>query len=791
MRRAAIAIFVLLCAIAIYGFAHTGLFAQELWRNGGLERWGWFTLAFWAIAAPVAWLRPSWLLPVVGAAALGWAEWWCWQFFDPLAPVAVLYFLGSCYFLGRLFARRYALLVGLAAWIFLISIAAHFPVNRAWFYAAAFAIPYLGLLRERGRAAFLSRLKAAGRFEASARPEYRWGWAALLYVLAMHLLVVLKPEVSSDGLAMHLAIPEMTARLGKFPFDFQHYAWSLMPTGGDFGFTAAYLLGGEMAARLLNFAMLVALVAMVYGAARKWLSEDRAALASALFASGPVVQLVTGSLFVENIWAAFVAGGAMALWEGELVAAGALFGAALATKVGTSAFLGAAVVFGWLAKRAAGPATGLPFSRPAPRDVLKAAILFVGFAIPPYLNAWIKTGDPIFPFANNIFKSPYFDSSVALRDGRYMEPGTWKALYNVAFHSSRYIEGLDGALGWQYFLLAVPLLLLLVNGKAPRLPVLIGVAGGILTFASIPNLRYLYPAMPLVSIGIAWMMAEIPWLVWGAAAMVALNVYFLPAAGWYHNDFAAFTGERMEAYLNFAAPQRKLIDVANRVAPNEPVAIFQSASIAGLHGPAYVDTWHTHTYYRGLVEAPGPEQIAAMYRRLGIRHVITPIPPETNSVIVAKFLEEWTAPTAEVSGKYQWRDVLDAPVAKPREIEPAGEGSYDDGDPRIQYTGAWLHDHQFYQASGGSITYSNTPGDRATFFFNGRSVTYVYTMAFNRGKAEVWIDRVLRGTVDLSSKDLKWQQQTVFGGLEAGPHTLEIRVVEKKYVDVDRLVVGR
>jgi hypothetical protein len=55
----------------------------------------------------------------------------------------------------------------------------------------------------------------------------------------------------------------------------------------------------------------------------------------------------------------------------------------------------------------------------------------------------------------------------------------------------------------------------------------------------------------------------------------------------------------------------------------------------------------------------------------------------------------------------------------------------------------------------------------------------------------VWIDRVLRGTVDLSSKDLKWQQQTVFGGLEAGPHTLEIRVVEKKYVDVDRLVVGR
>ncbi|MBZ5604948.1 MAG: hypothetical protein LAO79_21840, partial [Acidobacteriia bacterium] len=720
---------------------------------------------------------------VACVAALGWTEWWCWQFFDPVAPVAVLYFLGSCFFLGRCFVRRYALLAGLAVWIFALSIAVHFPVNRPWVCAVAFAIPYAGAIRWR---------------PSWTAPGGRWGWALLVYVMAMHWLVALKPEVSSDGLAMHLAIPEMIARAGKFPFDFQHYAWSLMPMGGDFAFSAVYLLGGEMAARLLNFAVLAAIVVMVYRGARLWLSQDRAALAAALFASTPVVQLVTGSLFVENIWAAFVVGGVLAMWEGEVVAAGVLLGAAFATKVGTSAFLAAAVlawgVGRWMEKagrwtekeRPAGLTTGLPAWLPAPH--FAAIGLFVVFAAPPYWYAWIKTGNPIFPFANNVFHSPYFDSAAALKDGRYQQPGTWDALYNVAFRSSRFIEGQNGALGFQYFLLLLPLLFLL-NRKAPRVPILAGVAGAIVTFASLPNLRYLYPAMPLVSIGLAWMIAEIPWLAWGAAAMVALNLWFLPAAGWYHNDFAAFDGERLKAYLNFAAPQRKLIDAANRIAPGQPIAIFQSASIAGLQAEAYLDTWHTYRFYRGLIDAPDAAHIAEMCRGLGIRYVMTPIPPQTDSVIVGQFLETWTAPTAQQSGRYQIRSLLAEPVAKPRTVEPAPAGSYEDLDARIEYTGSWLHDHQFYQSSGGSITYSNTPGDRAVFFFNGRSIGYVYTKAFNRGKVEVSIDRVSRGVIDLFSKDVQWQQQSVFGGLDPGPHTLELRVVDKKYVDVDRLIV--
>ncbi len=91
----------LLSAVAVFGFFHENLFAQELWKNGGLERWIGFTAAFWIVASIVLWLRPAGLMPVCAGFALAYSQWWCWQFADPLAPAAALFFLGSCYCLGR------------------------------------------------------------------------------------------------------------------------------------------------------------------------------------------------------------------------------------------------------------------------------------------------------------------------------------------------------------------------------------------------------------------------------------------------------------------------------------------------------------------------------------------------------------------------------------------------------------------------------------------------------------------------------------------------------------------
>lgn len=773
MKRAlALAALAALAICALYGLVHEHLFFQELWSAEGVARFLGYSAVFWLAAGMILWRRPAWLGPAAIAFVFLYSTWWCWRFFNPLAPIAVLYFLGSSYFLGRRLApgidRAIAVLIGLAVWILVLSVAVHFPVNNKFAYAAGFAIPYFFARRQ-------DWVWSADWPRSSAIP---------LYVVLAHWLVALKPEVSSDGLAMHLAIPTMVARHARFAFDFRQYSWALMPAGGDWAFTAAYLLGGEAAARLLNFALLALIAAMVYQASRKRTSPLGASIAAALFASTPLVQLVTGSLFVENVWAALILGAALTLARGELLWAGMLLGAALSVKIGTSAYLAPAAVI------------AIYQARGRWRSAALAALAFVVFAAPPYLNAWHMSGNPMYPFANHFFKSPYFDQATSLEDVRYQQRLDWKAGYDAAFRSGEYFEGQSGSMGFQYFLLTLPLLILL-DRRGPRAIVLLGVCGALITFATLPNVRYLYPALPLLAIGFGWLCSQLSFLSGASIVVIALNLWFLPASGWYHKDFALFTRAQFDDYLEYSAPQRKLVALLNRTAPGEPVAFIHGSVIAGLDAPGYGDTWHTYKFWKRMIESKDPKQIAALFREHGIRYLITEVPPVTEYPVLERFVADWTAPGGATNGRYALRILRDQPAAKPRDTSPVPAGKYEDVDPRIEYTGAWMHDPQFKQASGASITYSNQPGDSLRFFFSGRSLTYVYTKARNRGTAEVLIDGQVRSSIDLFSPDTQWQSQTVFGGLEPGPHILEVRVSGQKnpasvdyFVDVDRLIVA-
>ena len=86
-----------------------------------------------------------------------------------------------------------------------------------------------------------------------------------------------------------------------------------------------------------------------------------------------------------------------------------------------------------------------------------------------------------------------------------------------------------GALGFQWFLLITPLLVLL-SRKAPRAPVIFGIAGAVITFVSLPNLRYVYPALPLISIGLSWLLCELPAFLLPAAAIFTVVSVLLPFA---------------------------------------------------------------------------------------------------------------------------------------------------------------------------------------------------------------------------------------------------------------------
>jgi hypothetical protein len=648
-------------------------------------------------------------------------------------------------------------------------IALHFSINTRPVYFVAFGLPYLG-----------ARPTRVGSFRAT------FGFALLLYFLLAYFFVALMPEVSADGLSMHLALPMAVAHDHRWAFDFRHYTWSLMPAGGDAVFTAAYLLGGEAAATLMNFGIVVLIAAMVFQASRRW-------LAAALFASTPLVLLVTGSLFVENVWAAMVLGAALVLVRysessktAELRAAGVLFGAALAVKLIAAIFIAPAV---FIAAFAAWKHGRL-------RQLLPAAALLAFFASPPYIYSWAKSGNPVFPFANAIFRSSYFGTTESFSDPRFTAPISWRTPYDVTFRSGKYFEGQAGGAGFQYFLLLLPAAIF-VRRRTARLSLAIGGAAAILLLIFLPNLRYLYPALPMFSIAIGELLDRWPRAAFGAFTLVAaLNAWFLGASGWYHKDFAIFRKAQLSSYVASAVPERELIDRLNREAPGQPAAFFSSGAVAGLNGIAFTDSWHTNDYWERLRAAQTSAGVTDILRALGIRHIVAPASLQAAYPLLETFLQEWARPDGPPVGRMALFEVRDKPVETSRALTAFPPGNYDDLDARIEYNGAWIHDPQFAQAANGSVTYCNIPGAWLRLAFQGSAITYVFTKAANRGIAQVSIDGIVQGRIDMYSAITQWRSQKTFTRLAPGVHLFEVRVLGEKnpaasqsFVDIDSISV--
>ncbi len=799
--------------VTAWGVWTNGLFAQPMWEPAGLLRLGLLAGGYAIWVAAVLFTRPGWFAPATLALTLLFTI-----LSTGLLPVlAVLLFLGSSYLLGALLLgdrELLALPLGIAVWMAVIGVAAHFPVNCPWVYVPVLLIPF-AVKPGRTRACLRDCARAFAPLRLPRRPDHALAALAAFPVLC-HLLVAIKPEAGTDALAVHLALPARVALLHYWPFDFQHVAWSVMPLGADWCYTAVYLLGGEFAARLLNFSLLVLLVVMVYAASRRFLAPGPAALCAGLLATTPLVQLVTGSLLVENMWAVLLVGVVLALdrfretlaprW---LYAAAVLMGAGLATKFGSTALaLPAGAFAAWvlLTRREQIPG--------AARVAAAAIVLILLFGAPPYVYAYVKTGNPVFPFLNQVFQSRWFDASRNLSDPRYQTPLRFGTPYDVVFHTRKYLEGHDGALGFQYLLLA-PLALLVFFRRAPalaRLALATAAVFSVLTFSGVSYVRYLYPALPLIAVAGAAAWAQFAdsralFRTTLAALLGAfvLNLYFLPAAGWYHAGFFLnpFNRAEVERYYSEQAPVRKLVEYMNRNHPGAPVAFFSTSDVAELKAPAYVLNWMSPAYSQRVWLMLRPSIYGRYAQSLGISYFIAPSDvAERELWVIRSFLAGYTE-REYAAGRFELRRVQrDAAARWAHEddrtvMAPCDAAMIDDTAPHVRYSGTWRHIKDFGEACGRTLAYTDVAGAEASIDFTGTSITYVYTKAFTRGIGEVFIDGVSRGLLDQYSAGIEWRTRAIYGGLAPGKHTLTIRVLHRRSkvaqaddVDIDGFVAA-
>ena len=352
-----------------------------------------------------------------------------------------------------------------------MTLTARIPVNYPAVWAAALAIPIL--LDARG---VVQRFRdLAARLRSISLPGWpeRIAFALLAFVLCIHWFAALEPETSSDGLAMHLAIPANIAAHHAMTYRPELFLWSVMPMAADFSYAMVYLLGGEAAVSLFNFALLISIAALIYSANRRWLPRAPALVVTALFASTPLAYLVTGSLFIENFVAAMIsghAGGPMAIPRNRPPEP--------SLRRRRPRRRGRGRQTRSLRFRADGPTVRRHRSSPAMETSGRAAGRHGGAGDGPVCrrggaalsHRLCKNRQSGLSLPNTRLPSPMVEHGLDFRDSRYHKPLAWTTPFNLTFHTGDYFEAQNGAFGFQYLLLIPLALIALLAAQRLRCP---------------------------------------------------------------------------------------------------------------------------------------------------------------------------------------------------------------------------------------------------------------------------------------------------------------------------------
>ena len=628
--------------------------------GGGLTAYGWFTHTEpWRTAAHVDYFAGL-LAFVLGVVALAARRRWralpigvvaavvMATGFGHLGAIAVVaWFAFSCVLLGRLVLRRWpqvggveCALVGMVGYGTVVGLLVAWPVNHAGLYALLLALP--PLLARADATALLVRVRDWFRSE---RRTGAAGWleegvgAAVAAIALVHLLVVAMPETGHDALVSHLMMPARIAFRGVWEFDVAAHVWCVMPALGDWLYTIGYVLAGEGGARFVNLASVLLLGRIVFDAAR-WLGAERSAalVAVLLLLTTPLTLTETSSLFIEGAWSCCVVGAAMAVLRavardtpegergGQLVVASVLAGGGMAAKMVTMLalpWLGLLLLVRWR--------SWWRQQRPA---MVAAVLAFAVVGCQPYVRALWLTGNPVFPFFNARFRSPYYPPENFIAPAIFDHGFTWDVLYRMTFASGSYLEAAPGAAGFQWLLLVVPALLGFAVVGHRRALALAGFAAATmgLVFVQTAYLRYVFPTFAIASaLAGASLAGALPrtrsglLLVGCATIAVVLNLRCFATGGYNHEvHLRVLLRERAKRdYLAVRQPLRVAVHLVNELnREGTPVALLGPALATDLHADVLTPNWYNHVFATEMVAATTPDALGELLASRRVRHVL-------------------------------------------------------------------------------------------------------------------------------------------------------------------------
>lgn len=519
-----------------------------------------------------------------------------------------------------------ALLVGLAVLAALVGWLLPFPIHRRWVYLllAALVIAW----RARALMTLLRDSVSSLREGASRHPAWAILTIAATTVASLGLWL---PSLNYDDNAVHLILQAQLLADGYYHLDVQSQSWAVAPWANNvLHAVAAMLAGHEGRAAIAGLWLLLGIdgarrLALALGA------TPRVALAAAaVFAAQPFAGYFTTTMQVDGASAAILlqlaaVAAVPAVQRPGPLAIGAIGGLLLALK--TVNLLFASPLLVWLAWSSA-PGLRLQWT-------LRMLAILLPVAASSYCYAVLVTGNPLFPFFNEVFRSPYYPLE-NMRDLKWMAGVTWRAPWDLVFRSEAFGQYYPGASG-----ITVLATLPLVLAAAVRKPAMRWLAAwallvAALLFFQMQYLRYLFPAYAVLAVlGVVALSRVLAWRGFVAAVLmlVAVDVALMPTTSWIvrTNPWAGLLRDGPGARADLVAevmPERALLeriiarDPAACVLMTDPRRPFVGAGrghALSLHRRYDPELWRA----RNAAEAD-PSGVAwrALLGRIGASHVI-------------------------------------------------------------------------------------------------------------------------------------------------------------------------
>jgi hypothetical protein len=352
----------------------------------------------------------------------------------------------------------------------------------------------------------------------------------------------LYPPTRFDETLCHLANAAGFVRNHNvFPNPFLRHP--VAPQTNQMLFTLMLVFSDDIAARLIQFLMMLLVACALYGWGRRICSPRAGLWAAALWLSNPIVLWFGASAYVDMGLALFVtlAGYAFGNWLSSkqthwLLLSGISSGFAVGSKYLAIFFL---VVFG---------ATALFMSLQQRhwKGVLLSGILTVCVAAPWYVRSAYYAGSPFSPFygrgpENRRWSAEDLKSNLE-EMSTYGAGKSWRSLlllpWNLTWHPERFHADADLS---PIYLFVCPLLpILAIRSAYIRGLLCLLIAYVLFCFFSVQVLRYLVPILPLLSLASAlsletllrWLRLPSDGKLGGFISIVGAVVLFIP--GWAH-----------------------------------------------------------------------------------------------------------------------------------------------------------------------------------------------------------------------------------------------------------------